>query len=99
MAKPPHDHHNERSARFTAFVAVTCKEAHARMWEYLDGELDTGMKSSIRAHLSRCDACRARHDADLAHITRVLHACQSDRASEALRERVDALLRERGLLS
>lgn len=99
MANRRNETQNSHTLRFTAAVAMSCSEARAHLWEFLDGTLDQGMTTSIRSHLARCTPCREQHDADLALMRRVLQAGQADHASSALRERVDALLRRRGLLS
>jgi anti-sigma factor RsiW len=69
------------------------------MWEYLDGELDARTGLAMTGHLNACDRCRERHDSMRAFLGAVERVRDSEPASAALRERVDRLLRERGLLS
>lgn len=77
-----------------------CDDVRARLWEFLDGELEPNVTVTLRAHLAACPACLAQHDAGLAFLGIVAASERSeDRAPAALRERVNALLRERGLTS
>lgn len=80
-------------------VAVSCRDTVERMWEYLDGELEPGLSVSIRHHVQRCRRCQAHHDAAVAFLAKVARVGVTDPATQALRDRVDALLRERGLTS
>ncbi|MBI5601160.1 MAG: zf-HC2 domain-containing protein [Gemmatimonadetes bacterium] len=89
-------------ARFTmrpTAATLSCRDALQAMWEYLDGELEGRATVAMTAHLDTCRGCRARHDAMRAFLGAVERVKDADCASDALRERVDRLLRERGLQS
>jgi len=75
---------------------VPCREVAASLWEFLDGELHTRRAAAVRAHLAACRSCRDRHEAARALLGTVARVQRSDPAPDSLRERVDALLRERG---
>lgn len=36
---------------------ITCEQALARLYEYLDGELDPGAEAEVRRHLEICKRC------------------------------------------
>jgi mycothiol system anti-sigma-R factor len=89
-------------ARFTmrpTAATLSCRDVLQAMWEYLDGELDGRTTVAMTAHLGGCRRCRDRHDAMRAFLGAVERVKDADSASDALRERVDRLLRERGLQS
>jgi anti-sigma factor (TIGR02949 family) len=73
---------------------MTCKEAIARLAEYLDGELTAETLRQLEAHLTVCAPCRAylatyRRTKELAaRVSRV-------EMPEGLRARVRTLLRAR----
>lgn len=41
---------------------LTCEEALARAWEYLDGELDPDAQERMHRHLEACRRCHRRFD-------------------------------------
>lgn len=74
---------------------VDCREALARIFEYLDGELAAGSADEIRAHFERCQTCypALRYAASFQEmLARVARGQRC--APEELRVRVAALLRE-----
>ena len=80
-------------------ATLSCRDAVQAMWEYLDGELDARATVAMTVHLDACRHCREQHDTMRAFLGAVDRAKDADCASAALRERVDRLLRERGLQS
>lgn len=79
-------------------ASVACRDVRHGLWEYIDGALDAARAAGIRVHLERCAPCRARLDEAQALLRTVARTRHADRAPDALRERIDALLREHGLL-
>ncbi|MDP1889430.1 MAG: zf-HC2 domain-containing protein [Gemmatimonadaceae bacterium] len=89
-------------ARFTmrpTAATLSCRDAVQAMWEYLDGELEGRAIVAMKTHLDACLRCRERHDTLRAFLGAVERVQCVDCASGALRERVDRLLRDRGLQS
>jgi mycothiol system anti-sigma-R factor len=82
----------------TATPFVSCRDVAASIWELLDGALHARRAAAVRAHLAACTSCRDRHEAARALLGAVARVQRSDPAPDRLRERVDALLRERGHL-
>lgn len=80
-------------------ATLGCRDVVRAMWEYLDGELDARTTLALKVHLDGCHRCRERHDTMRAFLGAVERVKDADCASGALRERVDRLLRERGLQS
>lgn len=76
-----------------------CRDVVRAMWEYLDGELEARTVLAMQEHLETCRRCRERHDSMRAFLGAVEKVKDAEPASDALRERVDRLLRERGLQS
>ena len=67
---------------------IPCEEASARLFEYLDGELDGVSEEEVRRHLEVCKACYPRAQFEK-HFLDALHRSQNGgRVSESLRERV-----------
>lgn len=96
------DFPEHQRARFTmqpTAATLSCRDALQAMWEYLDGELEGRTTVAMKAHLDGCRSCRDRHEAMRAFLGAVERVKDADGASDALRERVDRLLRERGLQS
>ncbi|MBI2407933.1 MAG: zf-HC2 domain-containing protein [Gemmatimonadetes bacterium] len=80
-------------------ATLGCGDVANVLWEYLDGELDVELAAEVRAHLNACPPCRTRIGSAQAFLRAVEGVEGVDRAPDALRERIDALLRERDLQS
>jgi len=78
---------------------MSCREATARLWEYLDGELNVEHSAGVRRHVAACPSCAARHDGALALLRTVLRTRHADAVPPTLRPRVTAMLRAQGLLA
>jgi anti-sigma factor (TIGR02949 family) len=87
------------SSRPSTAVSVSCGDVEECLWEFLDGELASGMTSAVRVHLGGCPNCRVRRDARHALLAAVARCGQAETAPRALRERVAQALREKGLAS
>jgi mycothiol system anti-sigma-R factor len=77
---------------------IPCAEASARLFEYLDGELEGVSEEEVRRHLEACEACYPRVQFEK-HFREALQRSQEGgRVSESLRERVlQALAEDEGL--
>ena len=72
----------------TAVAMISCDEASARLFEYLDGELEGVSEEEVRRHLEVCEACYPRVQFEK-HFMEVLRRSQNGgRVSESLKERV-----------
>ena len=72
----------------------SCREAHARVYDYLDRELDAAAAVVIAEHLEACPDC-----SDLYRLEQIVKAlvhrtCCEERAPEALRVRIVARISE-----
>ena len=75
---------------------IDCDEAAARLFEYLDGELDDVSEDEVRRHLEVCKACYPRAQFER-HFIEALGRSQNDgHISEELKERVLQALAEGG---
>ncbi len=77
---------------------IPCEEASARLFEYLDGELEGVSEEEVRGHLEVCEACYPSVQFEK-HFREALQRSQEGgRVSESLRERVlQALAEDEGL--
>ena len=67
---------------------ISCDEAAAKLFEYLDGELDDVSEEEVQRHLDVCKACYPRAQFEK-HFLEALGRSQRDgHASEELRGRV-----------
>ncbi len=82
----------------TAVAMIPCDEASARLFEYLDGELEGVSEEEVRRHLEVCEACYPRVQFEK-HFIEALHRSRNGgRASESLRQRVlQSLAEDEGL--
>lgn len=77
---------------------TNCREALARLFEFLDGELTPESAESIRHHLEICQACYPSFCfAQAFRDTLRRAACGQPAAPAHLREKIAALLRAEGL--
>ena len=75
---------------------ISCDEAVARLFEYLDGELDDMSQEEVRLHLEVCKACYPRAQFER-HFLEALGRSQRDgHTSEELKGRVLQALAEGG---
>lgn len=64
-----------------------CAQALARVYEYLDGELNNTDLDRIREHLDDCGPCLAQYDLDIALKALVRRSCRESAPAD-LRERI-----------
>ena len=62
-----------------------CEHVLARVYEFLDHEVDTATGDEIRAHLNECEPCLDRFDVEQAVKALVKRCCGNERAPERLR--------------
>ncbi len=62
-----------------------CEHVLARVYEFLDNEVDTATGDEIRAHLSECEPCLDRFDVEQAVKSLVKRCCGNDKAPAHLR--------------
>ncbi|HZV27834.1 MAG TPA: mycothiol system anti-sigma-R factor [Acidothermaceae bacterium] len=71
-----------------------CTEVLDRVYIYLDGEIDVAEREKIRGHLEECGPCLRQYDLDQAVKALVARTCGCDLASDELRRKVLARIRE-----
>ena len=72
----------------TAVAMIPCEEASARLFEYLDGELEDLSEEEVRRHLEVCKVCYPRVQFEKHFLEALRRSRNGGRASESLRERV-----------
>ena len=82
----------------TAVAMIPCDEASARLFEYLDGELEGVSEEEVRRHLEVCEACYPRVQFEKHFMEALRRSQNGGRVSETLRERVlQSLAQDEGL--
>ena len=73
---------------------VGCREAMAKLYSFLDGDLTEQRREAVQHHLDECSPCVKAYDFD-ADLKKVLAARCQDSVPESLKERIyNALLNE-----
>lgn len=73
---------------------LECEEALARIYEYLDGELEPEARERIHRHLEVCRRCYPRFDFERIFLDYVREKGLATDDAGRLRERVESLLEE-----
>jgi len=73
---------------------MPCDEVLARLWEYIDGELDQQAMEELRGHLDLCECCFPQYDFHQAFKALVRRNCQKPMPTSARRAVFERLLRE-----
>jgi mycothiol system anti-sigma-R factor len=71
-----------------------CSEVLDQVYIYLDGEIDLAQCEKIRHHLEECGPCLRQYDLDKAVKALVARTCGCELASDALRYKVLARIRQ-----
>jgi mycothiol system anti-sigma-R factor len=74
--------------------ATPCSEVLARVYSYLDGELDQGGCSKVRDHLDECGPCLREYGLEEAVKKLVHKSCGCDPVPEDLRDKVLARIQK-----
>jgi mycothiol system anti-sigma-R factor len=65
-----------------------CNEVLERVYQYLDGELDSHVVGKIKQHLAECGPCLSEYDLDVVLKALVRRSCGGECAPEQLRTRI-----------
>jgi mycothiol system anti-sigma-R factor len=65
-----------------------CRQVLARLYEYLDGELETEVYVEIQSHLARCLPCHERAEFERVLKVFVGSTCKEKKAPESLLRRI-----------
>ena len=71
---------------------ISCDDALARLWEFLDGELAPGEEAAVRRHLEICGRCYPRFDFQRAYFAYTRQLRERDRVPAEARRRLFAAL-------
>jgi mycothiol system anti-sigma-R factor len=69
-------------------ASADCEHMLARVYEFLDSELDDASSDEIREHLAACEPCLDHYDVEQAVKSLVNRCCGGDKAPDALRTKV-----------
>lgn len=72
----------------------TCGDALARVYDYLDSEIDAQTAAAIAGHLQACPDCAEQYRLEQMVKALVHRTCCEERAPEALRVRIVARISE-----
>jgi mycothiol system anti-sigma-R factor len=67
---------------------TNCSEVLERVYQYLDGELDSHVVGKIRQHLDECGPCLSEYDLDVVLKALVRRSCGGECAPDQLRTRI-----------
>ena len=70
---------------------IPCDHVIARVWDYLDDEIDAHRKEQLRHHLEICEHCRDQYTFQGSFLRAVARILDQDTHAESLRRRVQAL--------
>lgn len=73
---------------------MSCEEALERLFEYLDGELDTSDTARIEEHLEICKACYPRAQFERSFLEALERVKKTDAAPERVQARVMVVLEQ-----
>jgi mycothiol system anti-sigma-R factor len=65
-----------------------CREVLDRVYEYLDGEMDSLNTDRFRQHLDECGPCLRQYDLDVALKALLRRSCACEQAPQELRARI-----------
>lgn len=71
---------------------LTCEESLARVYEYLDGELDIGEHEGVRRHLEKCRKCYPHFDFERLFLDYVHELGAGEESRPGLHDRVREML-------
>lgn len=70
---------------------MDCREFEAKLWAFLDGELDAAVCAELRAHLENCPGCLDHYRFEDA-LRGFVRRCCHEPVPDALRDRLYRLL-------
>jgi len=85
-----HDHPENGSP--VGPIELNCEEALARVYEYLDGELDVVEHDAVRRHLEKCRRCYPHFDFERLFLDYIHELGAVEEHRPGLEERVRAVL-------
>jgi mycothiol system anti-sigma-R factor len=71
---------------------LDCEESLARVYEYLDGELDASEHEAVRRHLAKCRCCYPHFDFERLFLDYVHEIGAGEQSNPGLEQRVRELL-------
>jgi anti-sigma factor (TIGR02949 family) len=75
-------------------IMIPCDHVIARLWEYLDGDLDELRSEQVRRHLDACARCFPEYDFRRAYL-KFMRRCSTRRVPPELRRRIFEAILER----
>ena len=73
---------------------ISCEEVVRAVWDYLDDEIDIGLKERIREHLEICYHCLGQYDFEGAFLRTVSRVLDDDGNLASLRARIERAMNE-----
>jgi len=74
---------------------ISCEDALARLWDFLDGELPAADESTVKEHLEICNRCYPRYDFQRAYFEFLRRLREREEAPPAMRRRLFRAILER----
>ncbi len=67
---------------------ISCEDALARLWEFLDGELPPEDEAAVKKHLDICNRCYPQYDFQRAYFEFTHRLREREHAPPSLRRRL-----------
>jgi anti-sigma factor (TIGR02949 family) len=74
-------------------MMIPCDHVIAKLWEYLDGDLDELRSDQVRRHLDACGRCFPEYDFRRAYLS-FMRRCSTQEVPTELRRRIFAAILE-----
>lgn len=76
---------------------IDCREAAARLYEFLDGEVTPEIEAAVRSHLAECAGCFSLFGFEDAYLTFLRARTQARGAPEHVKKKIfEQILLEKG---
>lgn len=72
---------------------ISCDEVFARLWAFIDGELEPRSADEVRSHLAMCQMCYPRYDFQRAYFALMQRLGEAPEP-DGLLERIRGVLRQ-----
>lgn len=71
-----------------AMGMISCEDALARLWDFLDGELPPNEEEALQRHLEVCSRCWPQYDFQRAYLEYTRRLAEKEHAPPGLRQRL-----------
>lgn len=88
MSAPGEGNVEQQQAADPCGTGLPCDEAVARLWEYVDSELEVLDRQRVEEHLAECTPCLHEEQLEVVMKALVRRCCEKEQAPAELRLRI-----------